>query len=221
MREGHKKWLFEKGKTAGSRKRWSYGGDFANERNTKQFKELEDAPKKVGMKTRQSKARLNRLDFSRLRRFLKTKVGKKWDDVYSEICQRIPKDIIEIHNPVKWYVSTKVSIKSDGSLYDKIDKQYISDEGKFHTRTWKYGYKYDAHYPHYFVHPQTGILCRLEVKKFRTVTKKEGKKKFAQYKTQRNQSDIQRKKGYREYSENAAEVMKQKKQEKKNGNNPT
>mgnify|MGYP001022661462 FL=1 len=69
-----KKWLFDKGKTSKSRKRWSYGGDFANERNTKQFRDIDDAPKKSGMKT--GKVFNNRLSFRPLRRFLRNKVGK-------------------------------------------------------------------------------------------------------------------------------------------------
>ena len=215
MREHKKKWLFDKGRTSGSRKRWSYGGDFANERSTKQFKELEDAPKKSGMKT--GKVFNNRLSFKPLRRFLNSRVGKDWDVIYSEIKDRMPADIWDYHKPAELYVSIKVDIMPDGKIIYKqgwgVSRVTISEDGV----TSKYG-----RYSHYYVHPETNLLCKLKPspspgrKGMPKLTKKEGKKKYAQYKTNRNKSNADFRKRKIAINEEADIVLKEKKKANKN-----
>jgi hypothetical protein len=209
MRKHKKKWLCDKGKTSGSRKRWSYGGDFANERNTKQFKDLEDAPKQSGMKT--GKVFNNRLNFAPLRRFLNAKVGQDWNIVFPEIKERIPQDVWESHNPIEWYVHLKVKIEPDGSIVNlkAISKMHalISKDGK--TTIWRQGYST------YYVHPETNLLCKLvAAARANKLPKEEGRKKFAEVKTQRNKSKSSWKKRKQEIGDEAAVVMKQKKKPK-------
>lgn len=209
MREQRKKWLFDKGKTSGSRKRWSYGGDFANERNTKAFKDIEDAPKKAGMKT--GKVFNNRLSFRPLRRFLKTKVGKNWNEVYSEMKERIPQDIWDTHNPIEFYVYVKVEIQTDGSLFNK---KAIS---KFHSIISPDGIKHWGRHSAYYVHPETNLLCRLEPSGVgkKKMDKKEGKKKFAQIKTEKNKSKRISQNGKAKFADELIAIMKEKKQNSK------
>ena len=75
----------------------------------------------------------------------------------NQIKERIPKDIWDTHNPVEWYVHTKVKINKDGSIVDTRGKYshfaLISKDGK----TCAYG-----RYASYYVHPDTNLLCRLE-----------------------------------------------------------
>jgi len=215
MREHKKKWLFDKGKTSGSKKRWSYGGDFANERNTKQFKDIENAPKKSGMKT--GKVFDNRLNFSPLRRFLRSKVGKNWNDIYSEMRERIPADIWDVHQPAKFYVSIKVEINSNGSIVDTqghgVSRIVISEDGK----TTKYG-----RYSYYYVNPETNLLCRLEPATSLgklgkpKLTKREGKIKYAEHKTYRNKSKAKHKIGKEKINKEAGLILKEKKKRVKN-----
>jgi hypothetical protein len=184
MRKHKKPYLFDKGKTSGSRRRYRWGGD-AYDRNDKDFKEhLEDYPTKEGMKARTG----NNLNFSPLKRFLKARVGQLWDNVYSELCDRIPKDIREKRHPEEWYVATKVIIKEDGSVWEPnhsgVFDHCISKDGIYHER-WGSSY---------FVHPVTGILHRLEDQRKRTVSKKEGRTKYAEQKKQSRKSDREYKK---------------------------
>ena len=201
-----KKWLFDKGKTSKSRKRWSYGGDFANERNTKQFRDIEDAPKKAGMKT--GKVFNNRLSFRPLRRFLRNKVGKDWNQIYSEIKERIPADIWEYHNPAEWYVYTKVEILSDGSIVN------TKSRGVHRTLVSPDGIHAYNRYSHYYVHPDTNELCYLkgDTSHKEKVSYKEGKKKHAEFKVKRNKENKSWKENNEKKSSEAAIIMKNKKQ---------
>jgi len=213
MRQHKKKWLFDKGKTSGSRKRWSYGGDFANERNTKQFKDMEDAPKKSGMKT--GKAFNNRLSFRPLRRFLRAKVGQPWSAIYSEIKERIPKDVWETHNPVEWYVYDNVEIRPDGIVNMKklpvqrgkgYWRNYVSKDG-ITAESSKYGM--------FYVHPDTDLLCYLIPKHRKDKpTKQEAGKKHAELKRSSKKMKQVWKQHDKNIADKAAIVMKEKKQRK-------
>lgn len=214
MREHKKKWLFDKGKTSGEKKRWVGGRDFANDRNTKEFQDLEYIPKRNGMKPRTNRGGIkSQLDFSPLRRFLKSKVGKSWDLVYSEICDRIPEEIRKTHNPVDWYVCTHTKLMEDGSIVDTAvsswgNRNVISKDGINATH---------ARYSTYYVHPETRELCRLipRIRKSKEgpnpLTKKEGKKIFAKENKNRKKSTADYKAREKERSDLAAEKMKEKK----------
>lgn len=215
MRQYKKKWLFDKGKTSGSRKRWSYGGDFCDERNTKKFKELEDAPKYSGMKT--GKVFNNRLSFRPLRRFLKAKTGFHWNAIYSEIKERIPKDILEINNPISWYVYDNVEILSDGSI---INKNKLPVFNQYHNTWWNFVSKdgitsEGTRYGMFYVHPESGLLCYLIPKnKENKLSKKEGKKKFAEVKKSRKGMKGSYKKAQEIRGDSASDIMRQKKKQK-------
>lgn len=218
MREHKKKWLFDKGKTSKSRKRYNSGGDFSEDRKSKEFQDLEYTPaKRNGMKVSSWNKRKHALNFRSLLRFLRGKIGKDWSLIYSEIKERIPNDIWETHNPVERYVHTKVKIESDGSIWDEkgsVSRTFkISDDGKI----GKHG-----RYATYYVHPETGLLCRLEpsgsygrIGKPK-LDKKEGKKKYAEFKTSRNKSSAEYKERKRKINEEAGNVLKEKKKQNKN-----
>lgn len=73
-----------------------------------QTKELDtiDVLKKQGYKERSSR------QWSIIKRFLASRVGQKWDDVYSEICERFPRIASEEFGQNSFYVDT--SFRSDG-----------------------------------------------------------------------------------------------------------
>lgn len=174
MKQHKKKWLFDKGKTSGSRKRYAYRGDFADERNTKKHtKNFESLPSHQGMKPGHSK--INRLSFSPLRRFLKAKTGQNWDAVYSEIVERIPKDILHKHNPIEWYVVLKAKINPDGSIVDKKNMPAKCGDGEYRGYISKDGiYAESTRFSTYYVHPVTNELCRLmpAIRKQKSIDKK-------------------------------------------------
>jgi hypothetical protein len=111
---------------------------------------LGDLPRREGMR----RPHVDRKDFSDvlgpLRKFLVRRVGRKWDDVYSEICERIsPNSTIQLHilGHLEDLIDTKTALAPDGR---------IERRGK---RRW-HG-RYTDEYPgQLYVHPATGLVCR-------------------------------------------------------------
>ena len=212
----NKKWLFDKGKSSGSRKRYSYGGDFSDVRNTKEYQNLDELPPKSSMVHKGNK--LNRLSFGKLYRFLNSKVGTNWDVVFSEIKERIPNEIWEgwsylsfgSKNFIEIFVSVKVEINPDGSIVDLMDRDYPG----LHDDTISYdGIKGNYIHPTYYVHPDTNLLSRLEPRDSKREKKpeKEVKTLHAIGKTNRKKRKLGREKKNKEIADKAAEVMKEKK----------
>lgn len=86
-----------------------------------------------------------------LRRFLRSKVGQPWNDVYSELCQRLDPNTMAGQHVIDhvWdYVERHVEI-IDGGLYSKPYRGYqLQLDGSYRDR--------------FYIHPQTGILCAVE-----------------------------------------------------------
>jgi hypothetical protein len=85
-----------------------------------------------------------------LRKFLVRQVGRKWDDVYSEICERIsPNSTIQLHilGHLEDLIDTKTALAADGR---------IERRGK---RLWRGRYA-DEFPGHLYVHPVSGLICR-------------------------------------------------------------
>jgi hypothetical protein len=83
-----------------------------------------------------------------LRRFLKSKVGKPWNEVYSELSQRLDASTMagrHVLDHVWRYVEQHVEL-IDGVPYRK---PYYGSQIKL------VGYRYTS----FYVHPETGILC--------------------------------------------------------------
>ena len=86
---------------------------------------------------------------SPLRRFLQSKVGEPWKDVYSEICENL-----RINNAVQSHVRDHVD--SD------VERNVVMVDGKPMHATKEYGI-----YSPFYVNPDTGILCKTNRKKFK------------------------------------------------------
>ncbi|MEH2056528.1 MAG: hypothetical protein V7K97_10315 [Nostoc sp.] len=86
-----------------------------------------------------------------LRRFLHSKVGQPWNDVYSQLCQRLdPSTMAGRHviDHVWGYVERHVEI-IDGGFYTKPYRGYRSQLDTNHR-------------DRFYIHPETGILCAAE-----------------------------------------------------------
>jgi len=86
-----------------------------------------------------------------LRRFLQSKVGQPWNDVYSELCQRLKTNTMAGQHVIGhiWdYVERHVEI-IDGSLYRKSYQGYQSPLDK-------------SYRDRFYIHPQTRVLCAIE-----------------------------------------------------------
>lgn len=84
-----------------------------------------------------------------LRRFLRSKVGQRWDDIYSALCQRLDTHTVtgqHVLDHVWDYVERNV-VLIDGVPYRKCNRRRYGQN--------PLGYWRDE----FYVHPDTGILC--------------------------------------------------------------
>jgi hypothetical protein len=120
---------------------------------------LADLPRQEGMRLPHIRAG-NPKDFTDLlgplRGFLIQSVGRPWDKVYSEICERIsPNSTVQIHilTHVGQFVQTRTLLGDDGMVY------YC---GKYTTGLRAIDRPGDM-----YVHPATGLLCRVPERAWR------------------------------------------------------
>ncbi len=99
-------------------------------------------------------------NYNALKRWLRAQVGRKWDDVYSELSKAYPKnssktDPTMFWNSVKYEVYTKTRM-------DPVHGVLVSGSGGEH-RPESGLYRQDRY--NLYVHPETGILCIAQYKK--------------------------------------------------------
>lgn len=151
-----KKWLISRLKTSGSKKRWAYSEDYADERNSKKRKDWDNLPAKESM-GKAFQFYNSRINYGLLVRFLRGKVGGHWPDIYEEILERIPTNLSQYKECVDWFVAQEVVHTEDG-LWDKASQKLVSvpkEEMKFPFMA------YNA--KEFYVDPDTQQLCRVHV----------------------------------------------------------
>lgn len=95
------------------------GGDYRHERNSKN--QSESNRKSMGAKVKRG------LDYTPLYKFLLTKVGEKWDEVYSEAVSRIDQEY-PIFNMVAILESERCESFSDGG-FAHYSGMYVDENG--------------------------------------------------------------------------------------------
>lgn len=149
-----KKWLISRLKTSGSKRRYVIDGDYADERNTKKRKDWDNLPNMEGF-GKSFKFYNSKINYGLLVRFLRGKIGYDWNDVHSEIMDRIPSDLSEYQKCVEWFVSDSVEQQKQG-LWDKRDQKFIrTPEADKSLMRREYSYK------EFYVDPVTNQLCRV------------------------------------------------------------
>lgn len=101
------------------------------------------------------------VDYSLLRRILKGNKGRKWDDVYSELCAAVDGRTFEgkeLRGFIDHYVRQNVTIHKDGSVVDNT------------------GHEVGSFWSQFYIHPETGNLEYVSVKRWRA--RKSDKKIF-------------------------------------------
>ncbi|MDZ8257945.1 hypothetical protein [Nostoc sp. ChiQUE01b] len=86
-----------------------------------------------------------------LRRFLRSKVGQPWNDVYSQLCQRL--------DP-----STMAGQHVIDHVWDYVERHVEIIDGGFYSKPYQ-GYRTQldvSHRDRFYIHPETGILCAAE-----------------------------------------------------------
>jgi hypothetical protein len=86
-----------------------------------------------------------------LRRFLRSKVGQPWNEVYSELCQRLD------HN-------TMAGQHVIGHVWDYVERHVEIIDGVVYRKAYRrYQVRLDESYrDSFYIHPETGILCAVK-----------------------------------------------------------
>jgi hypothetical protein len=108
---------------------------------------LEALPRMVGMGPRRGPMKHFSDFLAPLRRFVQSAVGRRWDDVYSDIRARIaPTSTVQVHvmQHLWHYVLREVEVEG---------------ERVFDGRAWRRRYELYRDGRTFYVHPVTGLLC--------------------------------------------------------------
>lgn len=160
-RKGSRKWLASVMKSSGSKRRYVFDqGDYKDERwgtHTQERKgvRFEDLPVFQPMK-KSREFWCGKINAGPLKQFLRNKVGENWDDIYSEITERLPSKIVDRKAEiVSWFVCPKVMIDDKGIIDISRD-----------TTGWNYIMKFDGSIkfsPYsFYIHPETNILTSIK-----------------------------------------------------------
>jgi hypothetical protein len=145
-----KRWLIDRLKSSGSRKRWVSNVNYSDFRNSKVAEDLEDLPKRESYK-KSMEIYNGKINFGLFFRFLSKNVGKNWEIVAHEIEQRIPTRLKHI-DVIGMLVATKLEYV-DGKLWCKENHRFvISKPESIETKTLRI-FKF-------YVDPITNLLVK-------------------------------------------------------------
>lgn len=185
-----KKYLLRK--VSGSKAK--YKNSFDYDRNEDKNLDDEMIPNKRSMCSKN----INRIDSSLVPRWLNTQIGLHFDDVYSEFLERIQPKYRDEYRKV---------------LYNYVEKPEDTtiEDGKIFVRD-SYHQIYKELEEGFYFCPETKLLCYLSVKK-RTMTHKEGKKKYVEFVKESKKIQKQIKNAEKKKEEEAINILKTKKNE--------
>lgn len=149
-----KKWLVSRMKTSGSKRRYVGSFDYSDSRNSRRKQDIEELPTRESM-SKNFQFYNGKINTDLLKRFLRTKVGENWDDVYSEVIERIPSRLQGFKYCIYWYVADKVEIK-EGTIWNLRDNHFIDLDTSDH-----YSFKMNYRYMEFYVDPKTNKLVRI------------------------------------------------------------
>lgn len=150
----NKKWLITRLKTSGSKRRHVINGEYSDTRNSKKNKDWENLPSHESME-KTFKFYNSKINYGLLVRFLRGKVGNDWKVVSNEIEERIPTDLLEYRDCVKWFVSDLIEKREEG-LWDKREQKYLKLEPNEHFDWNLYVSK------EFYVDPETNTLVKIK-----------------------------------------------------------
>ncbi|MFN6483341.1 MULTISPECIES: hypothetical protein [unclassified Nostoc] len=86
-----------------------------------------------------------------LRRFLRSQVGQPWNDVYSQLCQRLDPNTMAGQHVID-------------HVWDYVERHVEIIDGDFYSKPYQgYRNQLDVSYrDRFYIHPETGILCAVE-----------------------------------------------------------
>jgi len=200
-----KKWLVSRMKTSGSKRERIESLNYGDTRNSKTKMNFENLPTFESM-SNSSHFYNGKINTDLLKRFLRTRIGQNWNDVFSEINERIPTKLKKYLNCAYWYVADKVEIR-DGQMWNLRNNSNIPTKREDLFSHWSRNYRYIE----FYVDPVSNVLLKIndfqstkitknmskeELRKFREIEKKKksdkcrsNKSKSSEIKNQNDEND--------------------------------
>ena len=156
-------------KTSGSKRERVINDSYSDERDKKKSSDLEDLPERESIKTTQQFYN-GKVNFGPLVRFLRSSVGKDWNNVHSEIISRIPTKMLDYKDAIFWFVADRVDIR-EGKLWNRENRKYIwREEDSEFLNTLKHPDFPD--WKEFYVDPETNTLKQIPQKSLKRIYKK-------------------------------------------------
>lgn len=169
MQVYHKRWLMSMMKTSGSKRKYVQSGDFADTRNSKTKLGLEDLPRFESVKSSR-KFYNGKINYGLLVRFLRGKVGDDWNEIHSEIINRIPIALLDYREMIFWFVADKVVFESE-NLWNKKTQRFVWLGGDYNYFSHCSEVHLNLEFIEFYVHPDTNVLERMPQLSFKKRTK--------------------------------------------------
>lgn len=141
MRKDMSKVIVERRRTGGK-----------NDRKGRAPRSLDDLPQKQSMKSSHKDRKSLNENLKPLVRFLKSRVGKKWDNIYSEICENLK-------------VTSTVQQHVKDHIWDYVYKNVILEDKKVFAMRKYYGKYFEIGNNDLYICPKSGLLKQYKVKK--------------------------------------------------------
>jgi hypothetical protein len=181
-----KKWLLSRMKTSGSKRKYVVDGDYADTRKAKGQYDAENLPKQESMGKSQ-KFYGGKINYGLLVRFLRGKAGQDWEIVHAEILERIPTDLYEYKDCIRWFVAEQVEKRDDG-LWDKKEHKYLRVNGDEPIQFDLYTYK------EFYVDPDSNILAKIKDRPSERSTKELDARELRAFREHEKQEKLKEKK---------------------------
>lgn len=205
----NKKWLISRLKTSGSKRRYVIDGDYSDTRNSKKNKDWDNLPSYEGM-GKSFKFFNSKINYDLLVRFLRGKVGSDWNEVIKEIEERIPTNLLEYKDCVKWFVSDLIEKREDG-LWDKREQKYLRLEPN-EPFDWNLYISKE-----FYVNPDTNSLIRVKDFPSNRKTKGMNSEQLRTFRENEKRSKLEKKKTIKaekeEFKNKAKELLKKPKEQ--------
>lgn len=179
-----KKWLVSRLKTSGSKRERVGSFDYADTRNSKSKKKIEGLPTHESM-SKNFQFYNGKINTDLLKRFLRTQVGQIWDDIYSEIIERIPTKLQDYKYCIYWYVADKVEIR-EGQIWNLRENAFIPTNNDELYSHWSKNFRCME----FYVDPETNELVRINDFESKRATKNMNSDELRKYREEEQKEKL-------------------------------